>query len=89
MPLDVRVHEGRIEIEPAPLAVRLEKRGRFLVAVPQEPVPILTAETVEETRGELRRERGGAWSLGGIYAGHEQKDPDADTGRSLFANLAR
>src|SRR5436309_13690161 len=52
MPLDVRVHEGRIESEPAPLAVRLEKRGRFLVAVPQEPVPILTGETVEETRGK-------------------------------------
>lgn len=59
MPLDVRVHEGRIEIEPAPLAVRLEKRGRFLVAVPEGQVPVLTSESVEETRGKLRRERGG------------------------------
>ncbi len=59
MPLDIRVREGRIEIEPAPLTVRLEKRGRFLVAVPQEQVPVLTTEAVEETRDKLRREREG------------------------------
>jgi len=50
MPLDVRVREGRIEIESAPFSVRLEKRGRFLVAVPQEQVPVLTSEAVNETR---------------------------------------
>ena len=59
MPLDIRVREGRIEIEPAPLTVRLEKRGRFLVAVPQEQVPVLTTEAVEGTRDKLRREREG------------------------------
>lgn len=59
MPLEVRLREGRIEIEPAPLAVTLERRGRFLVAVPKEPVPTLTSEMVEETRRTLRRERGG------------------------------
>jgi AbrB family looped-hinge helix DNA binding protein len=59
MPLDVRVREGRIEIEPALLPVRLEKRGRFLVAVPQEQVPVLTSEAVEATRDKLRREREG------------------------------
>lgn len=57
MPLDVRVREGRIEIEPAPVTVRLEKRGRFLVAVPQEQVPALNSEIVEGTRNKLRRER--------------------------------
>jgi AbrB family looped-hinge helix DNA binding protein len=60
MPLDVRVRDGRIEIEPAPLKVKLEKRGRLLVAVPQEPVRPLLHETIEETRRKLRRERGGA-----------------------------
>ena len=59
MPLDVRVREGRIEIEPAPLTVRLEKRGRFLIAVPEEQVPVLTSEDVEATRDKLRRERDG------------------------------
>jgi AbrB family looped-hinge helix DNA binding protein len=59
MPLDVRVREGRIEIEPAPLTVRLEKRGRFLIAVPEEQVPFLTSEDVEATRDKLRRERVG------------------------------
>jgi AbrB family looped-hinge helix DNA binding protein len=57
MPLDVRWRDGRIEIEPAPVPVRLERRGRLLVAVPQEPVPPLEAETVAATREALRRER--------------------------------
>ena len=59
MPIDIRVREGRIEIEPAPLKVKLEKRGRLLVAVPQEPLRPLTHEAVEDTRRKLRRERGG------------------------------
>ena len=59
MPLEVRLHDGRIEIEPAPLAVTLESRGRFVVAVPQQPVPALTRNVVDETRRRLRRERAG------------------------------
>lgn len=58
MSLDVRVREGRVEIEPAPIKIKLERRGRLLVAVPQESVPPLTAEVVEETRRKVRRERG-------------------------------
>ena len=57
MPLEVRLHEGRIEIEPARLHVRLERRGRFLVAVPETVVPPLTAQIVDATRRRLRRER--------------------------------
>ena len=57
MSLDVRVRDGRIEIEPAPLKVKLERRGRLLVAVSEQPVPPLTAEAVEETRRKIRRER--------------------------------
>ena len=59
MSLEVRVREGRVEIEPARLVVKLERRGRFTVAVPSEPVPPLTAAIVEETRRRLRRERAG------------------------------
>lgn len=58
MPLDVRLCEGRIEIEPATVPVDLERRGRFLVAVPRADVGTLTAEMVEETRDALRAERG-------------------------------
>lgn len=57
MPLDVRWRAGRIEIEPAPLPVKLVRKGRLLVAVPDKDVPGLSADTVERTRQTLRRER--------------------------------
>ena len=59
VPLEVRVRDGRIEIEPARLDVRIERRGRFLVAVPTKPVRALTSPIVEETRRRLRHERSG------------------------------
>ena len=57
MPLDVRWRAGRIEIEPAPLLVKLVRKGRLLVAVPEGNVAKLAAGTVERTRQALRRER--------------------------------
>jgi hypothetical protein len=59
MPLEIRMREGRIEIEPAPLDVTIERRGRLAVAVPHQAVAPLMSETVEETRRRLRRERAG------------------------------
>ncbi|HTE85321.1 MAG TPA: AbrB/MazE/SpoVT family DNA-binding domain-containing protein [Dehalococcoidia bacterium] len=59
MQLEVRFDAGRIEIEPATLPVRLERRGRWLVAVQEVDVPPLTNEMVNETLDALRRERGG------------------------------
>lgn len=58
MLLDVRWRAGRIEIEPAPLPVKLVRKGRLLVAVPAKGVKALTADTVERTRERLRKERG-------------------------------
>lgn len=58
IPLDIRWHNGHIEIEPASAPVRLERRGRFLVAVPEGEIEMLTAQAVEETREALRAERG-------------------------------
>jgi AbrB family looped-hinge helix DNA binding protein len=58
-PLEVRLREGHIEIEPAPLDIAIRRRGRLLVAVPHEAVPPLKSETVEETRRRVRRERAG------------------------------
>jgi AbrB family looped-hinge helix DNA binding protein len=54
IPLAITCEEGRIEIEPAPRAVTLVRKGSFRVAVPVEPGEPLTAETVERVRGELR-----------------------------------
>ena len=59
MPLDIRLRDGRIEIEPAPLPVRLVRKGKLLVAVPGTAVAALTAETVERTRRAVRRGRAG------------------------------
>lgn len=56
-PLEVRWHDGRIEIEPSALPMRLERRGRFLVAVPEGEVEPLTPELVEKVREEIVRER--------------------------------
>ena len=58
LPLEVRWRDGRIELEPAPLTVKLLRKGRLLVAVPETEVEPLRAETVEETREGLARDRG-------------------------------
>jgi AbrB family looped-hinge helix DNA binding protein len=56
--VEIRAVQGRVEIEPAPLDVALERRGRLFVAVPRKPVGKLTAREVErvleETRGSRR-----------------------------------
>ena len=57
MPLEVKLEQGRIEITPSPLPVKLQRKGRLLVAVPGKAVHPLTSETVERTRATLQRER--------------------------------
>ena len=57
VPLEIRCHDGRIEIEAAPASVRLQRRGRLLVAVPQGKLPKLASESVEQTRAELLSDR--------------------------------
>jgi AbrB family looped-hinge helix DNA binding protein len=57
MVLDVRCSDGRIEIEPVPLEVRLVKEGRFLVAVPEDSTEPLTDEAVHVTLDALRDSR--------------------------------
>ena len=57
-PVEVRWRDGLIEIEPDVLPVRLERRGRLLVAVPEVPVEPLTDEVVEATRQALLLEHG-------------------------------
>ena len=55
--LDVRCNEGVIEIQPRTLPVRLEKRGRALVAVPVSDVPVVKNEAVQGVIDELRNHK--------------------------------
>lgn len=58
VPLEVRWRDGVIEIEPQPLAVRLRREGRLLVAAPAGKVRRLKTATVERTRRSLAARRG-------------------------------
>ncbi len=53
--LEIRAGDGKLEIEIAPTPMRLKKRGKGVVAVPQEELPELTAEQVRETLDRVRR----------------------------------
>jgi hypothetical protein len=59
MPTDDRWEKGSIAITSAPLTVKLERKGRLLVAVPTKDISPLTSDTVERTRSTLRKERAG------------------------------
>lgn len=53
--LELRLLDGRIEIDVPERAVRLEDRDGVLVAVPETPGRPLTAELVRDTLERLRR----------------------------------
>jgi AbrB family looped-hinge helix DNA binding protein len=53
--LEIRAGDGRLEIEIAPTPMRLKKRGKGVVAVPDASLPPLTAEQVRDTLERLRR----------------------------------
>ncbi len=55
--LTVRVTDGRVELEPAPIEVRVVRKGRIHVAEPAEPTGKLTAGAVRRTVEEIRRGR--------------------------------
>jgi AbrB family looped-hinge helix DNA binding protein len=53
--LEIRAGDGRLEIEIAATPISLKKRGKGLVAVPDEPLPPLTADEVRDTLERIRR----------------------------------
>ena len=53
--LEMRACEGRLEIEAVPTPVRLVKRGKGVVAVPDTTLPVLTVEQVRDTLEHVRR----------------------------------
>ncbi|MBW6456544.1 MAG: hypothetical protein K0A98_11740 [Trueperaceae bacterium] len=55
--VEATVRDGRIELEAPPAEVRLERRGRIVVAVHERGTPALTTEDVQATIERLRAER--------------------------------
>ncbi|HEX2252706.1 MAG TPA: AbrB/MazE/SpoVT family DNA-binding domain-containing protein [Thermoanaerobaculia bacterium] len=53
-PLRIALRDGRVEIEAAPVEMRIERRGLVSVAVPVEPTAELTNDDVTRVRDELR-----------------------------------
>ena len=53
--VEIRANDGRLEIEIAPTPMELKKRGKGVVAVPDTPLPPLTAEQVRDTLDRVRR----------------------------------
>ena len=53
--LEIAVRDGRLELEPPPVAMHLERRGRVVVAVPDSAIVPLTSATVRETLERTRR----------------------------------
>jgi AbrB family looped-hinge helix DNA binding protein len=54
-PLEIRAGDGRLEIEIAPTPMHLKKRGKGVVAIPDNKLPELTAEQVRDTLERVRR----------------------------------
>jgi len=54
-PLDLRVRDGRLELEPVPIPMRLVRRGKGLVAITDEPVKSLGVDEVRSVTESLRR----------------------------------
>jgi AbrB family looped-hinge helix DNA binding protein len=53
--LEIAVRDGRLELEPPPVPMHLERRGDVVVAVPDIPVVPLTAPMVREALERTRR----------------------------------
>lgn len=53
--VEIVARDGRIEIAAPPVAMRLEARDGLAVAVPDQPLPTLTATEVREVLEQTRR----------------------------------
>jgi AbrB family looped-hinge helix DNA binding protein len=53
--VEVTLRDGRVELEPLPVPMRLVERGGVLVAEPESPVPSLSSEEVRRTLERVRR----------------------------------
>ena len=53
--VEIRFQNGQVEIEPVPLAVKLVRKGRLLVAAPDTDVAPLTSDLVQATMDAFAR----------------------------------
>ena len=53
--LEARATDGRLELEIAPTPVKLRKRGKGVVAVPETKLPTLSSEEVRDALERVRR----------------------------------
>lgn len=53
--LEARAREGRLELEPVAVPMRLVRRGKGLVATTDEPLPRIDANDVRAVLESLRR----------------------------------
>jgi len=53
--LEISHEDGRLVLEPIPVPMRLVRRGKGLVAVPEKPIPRLTAAQVRAALEAGRR----------------------------------
>lgn len=53
--VEISARDGRIQIEVPPTSMRLEKRGKGLVAVPEKELPKLKATDVRDVLESVRR----------------------------------
>lgn len=53
--LEIHSSDGGLEIEIEPTPMRLKKRGKSLVAVPESELPPLRADDVRDTLDQVRR----------------------------------
>ena len=53
--LEISASDGRLEIAIATTPMRLKKRGKGVVAVPDAPLPPLTADEVRDVLEKTRR----------------------------------
>ncbi|MCP3981237.1 MAG: AbrB/MazE/SpoVT family DNA-binding domain-containing protein [bacterium] len=56
-PLEVTVHDGRVEIVTAPRQVRIRERNGIRIAEPAGSYETLSEQTVRKTRDRLRGDR--------------------------------
>jgi AbrB family looped-hinge helix DNA binding protein len=54
-PLEIRAGDGRLEIDIAATPMKLQKRSKGVVAVPDRQLPALTADQVRDTLERVRR----------------------------------
>ena len=53
--IEIMARDGNLEIAVAPTAMRLERQGSILTAIPDRALPPLTAEMVRQTLEQTRR----------------------------------